>query len=197
MTIPQFPTLPGLGWSRAKRPIFSTRIATHVSGREVRSANYVYPLYEFELTYELLRAGAAQELETLMGFFLQCQGQAGVFRYLDPEDHLVMGQSLGTGDGITTGFSALRSLGGWVEPVGNIETVTRVSVGGVDTATGWAIAAPNTLAFAAAPALGKTVTADFSFSYLCRFGEDKHAYEEFMSSFWSNKSVKFQTVRAS
>lgn len=196
MTTPLFPTLPGLGWSRAKRPIFSTRIATHVSGREVRRANYFYPLYEFELTFELLRAGAAQELETLMGFFLQCQGQAGVFRYVDPQDHLVTGQSLGTGDGITTGFTALRNLGGWVEPVGNLEAVSRVALGGVDTTTGWTIAAPNMLTFATAPAFGKTVTADFSFSYLCRFGDDKHGYEEFMSALWANKSVKFQTVRA-
>lgn len=195
MTFPLFPTLPGLGWSRAKRPIFSTRIATHVSGREVRSANYAYPLYEFELTYELLRAGAAQELESLMGFFLRCQGQTGVFRYVDPEDRVVVAQSLGTGDGITTDFTALRNLGGWVEPVGSLEAVSRVALGGIDTATGWNVAAPNTLHFATAPALGMTVVADFSFAYLCRFGDDKHAYEEFMSGLWANKSVKFQTVR--
>jgi uncharacterized protein (TIGR02217 family) len=195
MTIPLFPSLPGLGWSRAKRPIFSTRIATHVSGREVRSANYAYPLYEFELTFELLRAGAAQELETLMGFFLQCQGQAGVFRYLDPEDNRVAAQSLGTGDGVTTAFTLVRNLGGWVEPVGFVEAVTGVTLGGV-AAAGWAIASPNTLAFATAPAAGAAITADFSFSFLCRFGDDKHSYEEFMTALWANQSVKFQTVRA-
>ena len=196
MTIPLFPTLPGLGWVRAKRPIFSTRIATHVSGREVRSANYVYPLYEFELTFELLRGGAPQELETLIGFFLQCQGQAGVFRYLDPDDHLAVRQNLGSGDGVTTAFTGVRGLGGWIEPVGYLESVTRLSLGGVDVAAGWSISPPNALSFATAPAIGKIVTADFSFSYLCRFEDDKHTYEEFMSNLWSNKSVKFRTVRS-
>lgn len=196
MTLPLFPTLPGLGWSRVKRPVFATRIATHVSGREVRSADYAYPLYEFELTFELLRSGAAQELESLMGFFLQCRGQAGVFRYLDPEDHLVTGQVLGSGDGTMTAFPALRSLGGWVEPVGSLEAVSRVAVGGSDVATGWAITPPNSVTFTMAPAAGQAVVADFSFAYLCRFGEDKHTYEEFMSGLWTNKTVKFQTVRS-
>ena len=196
MTLPLFPTLPGLGWSRAKRPIFSTRIATHVSGREVRSANYAYPLYEFELTFELLRGGLAQELETLIGFFLQCQGQAGMFRYVDPDDHLATRQNLGSGDGVTTAFAGVRSLGGWVEPVGYLETITRLSLGGIDIAAGWSISPPNTVAFVTAPTSGKLVTADFSFSYLCRFADDKHTYEEFMSNLWSNKSVKFRTVRS-
>lgn len=40
-----FPSLPGLSWSIHKRPSFSTRIASHASGREVRSPNYLTALY--------------------------------------------------------------------------------------------------------------------------------------------------------
>jgi len=47
-----FPALPGLSWSVHKRPSFSTRVASHVSGREVRSPFYAVTLYEFELTIE-------------------------------------------------------------------------------------------------------------------------------------------------
>ena len=37
-TPPSFPTLAGLGWSVHKKPVFSTIVASHVSGREVRDA---------------------------------------------------------------------------------------------------------------------------------------------------------------
>ena len=33
-----------------------------------------------------------------MGLFLQCQGQYGAFLYVDPTDHSVSGQAIGTGD---------------------------------------------------------------------------------------------------
>lgn len=197
MTVPLFPTLPGLGWSSTKRPTSSTRVATHVSGREVRSANYAYPLYEFELLFELLRSGSAQELETLMGFFTQCQGQFGVFRFVDPSDHAVTGQTLGVGDGTTTSFAALRGIGGWIEPVGYLEAVSRVALAGVTQSAGWSIAGPAAIAFAAPPAVGVTVTADFTFSFLCRFLDDKQSFEQFMAGLWANKSLKFRSVRSS
>ena len=50
-TPPSLPTLAGLAWSRHKKPGFSTRVASHVSGREVRVALMSYPLYEFEAVY--------------------------------------------------------------------------------------------------------------------------------------------------
>ena len=39
-TPPSFPSLAGQGWSVHKKPIFSTIVASHVSGREVRDALY-------------------------------------------------------------------------------------------------------------------------------------------------------------
>src|SRR5579862_2349234 len=49
-TPPSFPTLAGLGWSVHKKPVFSTVVASHVSGREVRDALYQNPIWQFELT---------------------------------------------------------------------------------------------------------------------------------------------------
>jgi uncharacterized protein (TIGR02217 family) len=195
MTLPLFPALPGIGWSSFKRPIFSTRVATHLSGREVRAVEYVYPLYEFELTIELLRAGAEQELQTLLGFFLACQGQFAPFRYLDPGDHSAAGQSLGLGDGVTNTFTGLRDLGGWIEPVGTIESVQALYLNGVAQSGGWSVAG-NAIVFATAPAAGARISADFTFAYLCRFLDDKHTYEQFLSGLWANKSVKFRSVRS-
>ena len=122
----------GLAWSRHKRPGFSTRVASHVSGREVRVALMSYPLYEFEAVYSGLTSSAstfsglgASSLQSLMGFFLQLQGQFGTFLYTDPDDNAVTGQVFATGDGSTTSFMMMRSLGGFLEPVGWVTSIAQ------------------------------------------------------------------------
>ena len=119
-----FPILPGQGWSVHKKPKFSTLVASHVSGREVRAPQWQNPLWEFEATFDALASDSvsypglgAQSLQTLMGLFLQCQGQFATFTYMDPTDYLVAGQGFGTGDGATTAFQLSRSLGGFLEPI--------------------------------------------------------------------------------
>ena len=123
-TPPSLPSLAGLSWSRHKKPGFSTRVASHVSGREVRVALMSYPLYEFEAVYNGLASSAtpsftglgAASLQSLMGFFLQLQGQFGTFLYTDPDDTTVTGQAFATGNGTTTAFTIERSLGGFLVP---------------------------------------------------------------------------------
>ncbi len=190
-----FPTLPSLAWSSFKRPTFSTRISKRTSGREVRAANYIYPLYEFELTYEVLRAATAyQELQQLMGFFLQRQGQFDSFLYLDPTDHLVASQVIGVGDGVTTSFPLIRDLGGWVEPIGQAANSPTITVGGTPV-TGWTLAG-NLLSFGSAPALGAQVQViNLEFYFVCRFLDDVHDYENWSSDLWLLKSCKFTSVK--
>src|SRR5262249_36186006 len=154
-------------WSRFKRPAFSTRIADHVSGREVRSPFRSTPLYEFEVNYDGLTSSAstypglgASSLQTLMGFFLQLQGQFGTFLYSDPDDNAVADELLGTGDGTTTTFAFVRTLGGFSEPVSFVTSVSKLSLNGVNQLSGWALAAPNSLVFTSAPAMGVAITAD-------------------------------------
>lgn len=137
-TPPSLPVLAGLGWSRHKKPGFSTRIASHVSGREVRVALMEYPLYEFEAVYDGLASNAtaafaglgAGSLQNLMGFFLQLQGQFGTFLYTDPDDCTVTAQAFGTGTGAATSYTMMRSLGGWLEPVGWVTAITNVYLNG-------------------------------------------------------------------
>lgn len=122
---PVFPTLPGQGWSVHKKPTFSSMVSSHVSGREVRTALYQNPIWQFELTFDGLDGTAssaygglgASSLQALMGLFLQCQGQFGAFLYFDPTDYSVANQPFGTGDGTTTTFQLQRTLGGFGEPV--------------------------------------------------------------------------------
>ena len=60
-TPPSFPVLPGQSWSVHKKPTWSTIIAPHVSGREVRYANYQYPIWQFEATFDALKKLKSRE----------------------------------------------------------------------------------------------------------------------------------------
>ena len=191
-----FPALPSLAWSSFKRPTFSTRISKRTSGREVRASNYAYPLYEFELTYEVLRADTAyQELQQLMGFFLQRQGQFDSFLYRDPTDCVVASQVIGVGDGVTTSFPLVRDLGGWVEPIGQAANQPTVTVGGAPSSA-WGLTLPNVITFAAAPLLGQQIqVSNLEFYFVCRFLDDVHEYENWSSNLWLLKSCKFTSVK--
>ncbi len=202
-TPPSLPILPGLSWSRHKKPGFSTRVASHVSGREVRVALMTYPLYEFEAVYNGLTSSAsafaalgASSLQSLMGFFLQLQGQFGTFLYADPDDDSVLGQAFATGDGSTATFTMMRSLGGFLEPVGWVTGITNIYVNGtVQPSTGYSLTTPNSLTFTSAPASGSTISADFAYAFNCRFVDDQMDFEEFMSNLWKLESMKFRSVK--
>jgi hypothetical protein len=200
---PSFPTLAGQGWSVHKKPTFSTIVASHVSGREVRDALYANPIWQFELTFDGLdgTSGAngalgPESLQALMGLYLQMQGQFGTFLFVDPTDNFALNQTLGTGDGATTAFTLTRTLGGFTEPVGWATSVSAVSVGGAALTSGWSIATPNSLTFATAPAAGAAVEASFAYAFLCRFDGDDLDFEQFMSNLWRAESVKFRSLRA-
>jgi hypothetical protein len=202
---PALPALAGLAWSRHKKPGFSTRVASHASGREVRVALMSYPLYEFEAVYDGLASSSSaalvglgsSSLQSLMGFFLQLLGQAGTFLYTDPDDNAVVGQSIGTGDGETQSFLLVRALGGFSEPMPWVTNVANVYLNGVlQSPSNWAFTAPNSIGFYIAPAAGVAIIADFSYAFQCRFLDDQIDFEEFMSSLWKLDSMKFRSIKA-
>jgi hypothetical protein len=201
---PSFPTLAGQGWSVHKKPLFSTVVASHVSGREVRDALYQNPIWQFELAFDALSSDAAshpgagaQSLQTLMGFYMQCQGQYGTFLYTDPTDNAVTNQVFATGDGATTTFTFSRWLGGFLEPVGWVTNVSQVTLGGAAQSSGWSLNSPNSLVFAAAPATGALIGASFSYAFQCRFDDDSVDFQQFMQNLWRVDSLKFRSVRTS
>ena len=202
-TPPSLPALPGLTWSRHKKPSFSTRVASHSSGREVRVALMSYPLYEFEAVYSGLTSSTsafaglgASSLQSLMGFFLQLQGQFGTFLYTDPDDNAATNQTIGLGDGTTQTFLISRTLGGWNEPVSWVTGVSAVYVNGVvQPASNWLFTAPNSIGLGSAPAAGATISATFTYAFQCRFLDDDMEFEEFMSTLWKLESMKFRSVK--
>ncbi len=201
-TPPSFPALAGLGWRVHKKPVFSTLVANHVSGREVRDALYQNPIWQFELTYDGLASDSvmypnlgAQSLQSLMGFFLSCQGQFGTFLYTDPTDNAVTAGGIATGDGSTATFTFARFLGSFFEPVGWVTSVSNVYLNGVNQTSGWSLTTPNSLVFTSPPGSGVAITATFAYAFQCRFDADDLDFEEFMQNLWKAESVKFRSVR--
>ena len=201
-----FPTLPGLAWSITKAPIFQTRIQRAVSGRELRALDYPYPLWQFTLVFAFLRdnPGAGfDELRTLMGFYLTCQGAYGTFLFQDPSDYQVVGQYLGTGDSSLAVFQLQRTMGtalpggGFVEPIVAPNLVGAVYFDGItQNPSGYSID-PGTglLTFAIPPATGLVITADVSYWFRCRFVDDSYDFENFMYRLWQLKKLTFISVR--
>ncbi len=219
MTNLVFPTLAGQGWSVHKKPTWSTIVASHVSGREVRDQLWMNPIWEFELTFNGLDGtsnGAygglgAQSMQALMGFFLQCGGQAQSFIYYDSTDYQVTAQNFGTGDGTETAFVLTRSLGGFSEwvvaPVtgtttlyfpGSEVTATAPAIyeaGSLVSPTAYTIA-NGVVTFTTAPANDAALTWSGNFGFLCRFDADTLDFEQFMANLWKAESLKFRSLRA-
>jgi len=80
-----FPVLPGLAWGVTKTPEFKTDIFESLSGVETRVSYRSAPRYHYVLTYEFLRADANQELQKLLGFFVQQQGSMIPFYFTEPD----------------------------------------------------------------------------------------------------------------
>jgi hypothetical protein len=204
-TPPSFPTLAGQGWSVHKKPIFSTLVASHVSGREVRDALYQNPIWQFQVVFDGLDSSAnsypglgANSLQALMGLFLQCQGQYGTFLYTDPTDSAAASSTVfASGDGSTTAFTLSRYLGPFLEPVGWVTSLTQVTVNDSVLGSGWSLSVPNTLDFGSPPADGASIGATFTYAFQCRFDADDQDFEQFMSNLWKADSVKFRSVRTS
>ncbi|MGB6536186.1 MAG: DUF2163 domain-containing protein [Xanthobacteraceae bacterium] len=66
---------------------------------------------------------------------------------LDVLDRKHASQAFATGDGSTTAFAIMRSLGGFLEPVGWVTTLTNVYLNGTRQTSGFSLTTPNTLTF--------------------------------------------------
>lgn len=207
-----FPLLPGLTWDQVKTPIFSTRIQKSTSGREARAACYVYPLYYFGLSYELLRdTNASNELKQIMGFYLARQGAFDSFLYVDPSDYKVFNQAIGTGNGAGTNFQMVRTYGNFVEPIYDLALTGNFALPNGNEAVSINIKVANNnntaytwgnnalLCFNAAPSNGAAIIATFYYYYRVRFeeyGEDSdEAFVQFMRNLWELKKVDLYSVR--
>ncbi len=144
MVVPLFPSpsLLGLGYSVVRRSKGSTSIQEHVSGREVRVGYWTYPMYEWELTFNVLRdferGAVPSELKRLQGHFLAAQGSLSGFTFDDKDDNSVTNQFIGVTDGNpSTPYLVVRTYGdpGYgatvTEPIGKVAIATNVYLNGI------------------------------------------------------------------
>ena len=200
-----FPSLPGMTYDRVRRPLFNTNVSRSASGREVRTAYQLYPLWEFEVTFDLLRSQSSySEYQQLLGFVLMMLGQYDSFLYTDPTDNAVTAQQFGTGDGTTTTFQLTRSIGYgsylFVEPVDNVNAITSITetVSGTNTTivqgTGagkYTLGSTGIITFGTAPISGTVLQWTGSFYYRCRMEQDNPEFNEFMYNLQEMKKLKF------
>jgi uncharacterized protein (TIGR02217 family) len=211
MSSAQFPALAGLGWSVKRAPLWRSRVQESVSGKRTRIADWSFPRWQWELSFDFLRqaganqqspgfaGGAFAEFSQLAGFFNSRQGRFDPFLYTDPDDNLVVGQGIGIGDGMTQSFPLVRSFGGFVEPILAPNSVTQVTIAGVAavgfTFTNWGAAAPGIITFATPPAALAPIAASFSYFFPATFSDDRMDFEKFMAALYAARSVRFESVK--
>ena len=191
-------TYPGVSWDIMRDPVWSTVVKTSVSGREYRSANFSYPMWQYKCAFEVLRARAAlQEMQSLAGFYNARQGAFDTFLFNDPDDNTVTLQALGTGNAVTTQFQLVRSFGGNVEPVWDTNSSPLIYVNGIlkTFGTDYTIGLTGLITFTVAPGAGLAVAWTGTYYWRCRFLKDNLSFQQFMRQLWTLRSLEFITVK--
>ena len=192
------PALVGLTFPVEKTPQWSTKIQTATSGKETRLGFWSYPIWQYSVSYDILRSDNVNaELQQLLGFFNARRGLFDDWLFYDPDDYAATAQQFGTGDGSTTSFQLARSYGGYYEPVRATNTVTQVTADGSTVSpSNWSVnATTGVITFTSAPGAGVVLRWTGTFYWRCRFSEDQQTAEKFMAQFWRTKSLKFQSLK--
>lgn len=203
------PSLAGLAWNVTQSPTYSTKAQRAVSGKEYRAAFYQYPLWNFSMSYSLLRdanalpnngGSAWTELNQLVGFFMARQGAFDSWLFSNPNDNAVTDQNFGTGDGATTAFQLKRTFGagGYTadDLVQNVNAITNIKDNGVTIVQGsgagkYTIDANGLITFGTAPVAGHALTWTGTFYYRCRLAKDSLDFNNFMQGLWELKKFEF------
>jgi hypothetical protein len=188
----------GPAWPVKKTPSFRTIVQIPANNRgENRISLTPYPIWKFELDFELLKgdyATASSALQTLAGFMGSVQGSYQNWLYSDPYDNAVTAMNFGTGDGATKTFQLTRTIGGMVDLIQNLNGTPTIYVSG-SPVTPASISPTGLVTFTSAPANAAPITWTGSFYFLCRFEEDEWAdLQEFLSQRWELSSLKFRSV---
>lgn len=191
-----FPTLIGLGWPVKKTPTWNTIQQRAASGQEVRVALQSYPLYAFELIFNVLKsADSNTDFQALIDFYNARQGAYDDFLFDDKSDDSIPASSpsqFGTGDGTTTSWQLTRAISsmGFIEPVMNLNGAPVIYVNGSVQASGYTISSSGVITFTAAPSNGATLSWSGSYYFRCRFVNDTEDFDEFLSNYWRAQKVQ-------
>lgn len=204
MTLPVFPSLPGITWPVTRRgPIFDTVKEQTISGRSSRFANRTQPKWQWEIPFDILfqgkpgvaPSGSNADMATLAGFFAQLYGGALPFLFTDPDDCTATNQQFGTGNGTAVSFQLIRTMGGFSEKVLAVNGAISVWVGALLMTAGvdYNVSSSGVVTFAAAPANGAALTWTGSFYWLCEMDDDQIEFEKMMQGRYSVKKLTFSS----
>lgn len=194
-----FPYLPGQQFLQKKTPLWSTATTTAVSGRDRRRALWSYPLWKFEVSYDMLRhTPSYPELDKLNAFFNSHSAGYQSWFYFDRTDNSCTDSQFGEGDGSTTTFqlSRTKTFGGitFTEPVRGVSGIPDVYINGIIT-TSYTIGAYGSITFSTPPAAAAILSWTGNFFFLCRFVEDELDISSFADKFWEGSGIEFRTIK--
>lgn len=205
--LPIFPQT-NIGYPVVRRPYFSTIVNTASSGLEVRIGNQLYPLSEWDLLFEWLKADQAhQTFQTLYGFYVSNYGKFGSFLYLDKTDCTTSldpanpTPTVVIADGVTQTYQLGRSwpAGGQTgfEPVFDIDTTTvAFNNPPIITPGGYTLGPNGSLNWGnGALPVGTKITMDFRYYWRVRFAEDDLEFSNFGQYYWECKKLTLRQVR--
>lgn len=216
MTLPVFPSLPGVQIGIKKSTEWATIVQKSTSLRETRTALATTPMYNFELPYSYLRTPFAySELQTLLGFTNIVKGSFGAFLYNDLTDNEMLNVNIGVGDGTTTSFQLERNYGGFIENVENpnVSTITAdplmwakdgttqmwpfwqgtlMWLGGSELGP-FTISNPGgVITFTNPPGAGVQIYVSGFFYYRCRFANDVNEFKQESIYYYSHEGLDFR-----
>jgi hypothetical protein len=211
MSLPVFPTLPGLTWPILKSSEFATLSQPSPNFFETRIKQAKNPRWHWGMSFDVLRdTTTLTEYRQLQGLVLSMAGQFDDFLYSDPSDNAVgpalisaapntAAQLQVVNDGLGNYYSPVqRNFGGlFLEDITDLNGAITVydnavlkTGGGVDyTLAGPGLAIAGSafegmyLQWGAAPT--GPVTAQFNFYFRCHFEEDTQDFEQFLSQMWT------------
>lgn len=197
MSTAVFPTFIGLKWGIKKKAIHSTMIQKSYSGRELRASAYSEPIWEFSMSYEVLRAAAAyQELQQLIGFFNARHGAFDTFYYTDPDDCVATDVSLGNAVSGQLTYKLKKTFGGFSETIGALNGSPIIKLNGVTQSGALYTVGQNSITFLAQPTVGQPLTGSYSYYYNVRFRKDDEEFEQFLKDLWNAQKIELISVKS-
>ena len=145
-------------------------------GYEQRNANWSQSRARYNVAHGVKTQA---QLAALIAFFRARKGRADGFRFKDWSDYQATGQSIGTGNAVTTAFQLVKTyVSGSVT---ESRTITKpvsgtvaIYLGGVLQSSGYSIdTSTGIVSFVSPPGNGVAVTADFEFDVPVRFDTDR------------------------
>lgn len=155
-------------------PGYSTDIVMTASGHEQRNSNWQHARARYNVAHGVK---TQEQLDALIAFFRARKGRAYGFRFKDWTDYRAVNQPMGMGNGSATMFQLVKQYdsGGVYETriiAKPVQGTVKVYVDSVLQSGVTVDHAAGSITFAAAPANGTAITADFEFDVPVRFDTD-------------------------